>query len=53
MISICEFEEVYENHEPPPTWDVRDPTKSWEQLDNYLCFTNREMNIPLAYVMQE
>jgi adenylate kinase family enzyme len=28
MISICEFEEVYENHEPPPTWDVRDPTKS-------------------------
>jgi hypothetical protein len=44
MISIREFEEIYENHEPPPMRDVQDPTKLQEQLDNYLCFTNREMN---------
>jgi hypothetical protein len=53
MILIHKFEEMYENHEPALTWDVEDPTKSQEQLDDQLHFMNGEMNIPLTYVTRE
>jgi hypothetical protein len=32
MILIHKFEEIYENHEPPPMQDAWDPTKLQEQL---------------------
>jgi hypothetical protein len=51
MIPICKFEEMYKNPEPPPKWDVQDPAKLREQYDDFLCYTNGELNIPLAYVM--
>jgi hypothetical protein len=44
---------MYENPEPPPKWDVRDPAKSREQFDDCLHYTNGELNLPLAYVMHE
>lgn len=48
VIMIHDFEENYENPELPPKWDIWDPAKSWEQFDDYLCYTNGELNLPLA-----
>jgi hypothetical protein len=53
MIPICDFEEMKENTESPPKWDVQDPAKSQKQFDNYLCYMNGELNLPLACVMRE
>jgi hypothetical protein len=53
MILIRDFEEMYENPKPPPKWDVQDPAKLQEQFDDYLHYTNGELNLPLAYVMHE
>jgi hypothetical protein len=53
MILICDFEETYENPKPPLKWDVQDPAKLWEQFDDYLHYTNGELNLHLVYVMQK
>jgi hypothetical protein len=53
MILIHNFEETYENPEPPPKWDIQEPSKSREQFVNYLHYGNGELNLPLAYVMCE